>query len=114
MPALRLPSAVGSALLEAPSSWFIASTEVQPRSRVVRRRARCNRECHRGAMDAPRVQASLGEHFAVLEASLEGLTARQIADTKGWGRGKAGERKAVAAQDNALEALAALEQLLAA
>ena len=50
----------------------------------------------------------------MLEASLDGLTARQIADTKGWGSGKAGERKGVAAQDNALEALAALEQLLAA
>ncbi|MET4200031.1 hypothetical protein [Bradyrhizobium sp. LA6.12] len=50
----------------------------------------------------------------MLEASLDGRTARQIADTKGWGLGKAGERKGVAAQDNALEALTALETKLAA
>jgi hypothetical protein len=58
------------------------------------------------ALDAPQVKARLGEHLAVLEASLDGLTARQIADTKGWGSSKAGERKAVLAQDNALQALA--------
>ncbi|MCP3400244.1 hypothetical protein [Bradyrhizobium sp. CCGB20] len=65
------------------------------------------------ALDAPHVKTGLGEHFAVLEASLDGLTARQIADTKGWGLGKVGERKAVAAQDLALEALAAMEKKLA-
>ncbi|OSJ32435.1 hypothetical protein BSZ19_19255 [Bradyrhizobium japonicum] len=32
-------------------------------------------------LDAPRVAAALGENHAVLEASLEGLAARQIADT---------------------------------
>jgi hypothetical protein len=58
------------------------------------------------AMDAPRVTAALGAHFAVLEASLDGLTAREIAAANGWGNTKAGERRAVAAQDNALEALA--------
>ncbi|UPK31344.1 hypothetical protein [Bradyrhizobium sp. 195] len=41
---------------------------------------------------------------------MDGLSARQIADTKGWGLGKSGERKAVAAQDRALEALAAMEK----
>ncbi|MET4210621.1 hypothetical protein [Bradyrhizobium sp. LA2.1] len=65
-------------------------------------------------LDAPQVKAGLGEHFAVLEASLDGLTARQIADTKRWGSGKPGERKAVCAQDMALEPLAAMEKKLAA
>ena len=65
-------------------------------------------------LDAPRVAAALGEHRDVLEQSLDGATAREIADTKGWGSGKPGERKAVAAQDNALEALAVLAKNLAA
>jgi hypothetical protein len=59
-------------------------------------------------MDAPQVAAALAAHAAVLEASLDGLTAREIAAANGWGNTKAGERKAVAAQDNALEALAKL------
>jgi hypothetical protein len=62
------------------------------------------------ALDAPHVKAGLGEHFAVLEYSLDGLTAREIAAANGWGDGKAGERKAVAAQDLALEALATMEK----
>lgn len=66
------------------------------------------------AMDAPLVKARLGEHFAVLEASLDGATARQIAAANGWGDGKTGERRAVRAQDNALAALAAMEKKLAA
>ena len=44
-------------------------------------------------------------------AVADGATAREIADTKGWGSGKPGERKAVAAQDNALEALAVLAKI---
>lgn len=60
------------------------------------------------AMDAPRVTAALAAHAAVLEASLDVLTAREIAAANGWGNTKAGERKAVAAQDNALDALAKL------
>jgi hypothetical protein len=38
------------------------------------------------ALDAPQVAAALAAHAAVLEASLDGLTAR-LADTKGWGSG---------------------------
>ena len=60
------------------------------------------------ALDAPRVTATLAAHAAVLEASMDGLTAREIAAANGWANTKAGERKAVAAQDNALEALAKL------
>jgi len=56
------------------------------------------------AMDVPRVAAALGEHRDVLERSLDGATAREIAASKGWA-GKAGERKAVALQDAALAAL---------
>lgn len=65
-------------------------------------------------MDAPLVTASLGEHFAVLEASLDGATARQIAAANGWGNSKTGERRAVLAQDDALAVLAAMEKKLAA
>jgi hypothetical protein len=66
------------------------------------------------AIDAPRVKASLGANADVLEDSLDGLTAKQIASKRGWGDGKAAERRAVAAQDAALEALADVEQKLAA
>ncbi|WP_247521261.1 hypothetical protein [Bradyrhizobium sp. 190] len=59
-------------------------------------------------MDAPQAAAALAAHAVVLEASLDGLTAREIAAANGWGNAKAGERKAVAAQDRALEALANL------
>lgn len=65
-------------------------------------------------LDAPAVRAALGEHLAVLEASLDGATARQIAAANAWGDGKTGERRAVRAQDNALAVLAAMEKKLAA
>ncbi|MET4739716.1 hypothetical protein ABIF73_003855 [Bradyrhizobium japonicum] len=58
------------------------------------------------AMDAPAVGHQLGEHAAVLNDALDGLTARQIAAKRGWGSGKAAEQRAVRAQDRALEALA--------
>jgi len=71
------------------------------------RRGRRNEEPARKSMlvaslDAPRVRVGLGEHFAVLEASLDGRTARRIAAANGGGDGKAWERKTVRAQDNAL------------
>ncbi|WP_200844474.1 hypothetical protein [Bradyrhizobium sp. USDA 3458] len=50
----------------------------------------------------------------MLEASLDGQTAREIAAASGWGNTKQAERKAVAAQDGALAALAAMEKRLAA
>jgi hypothetical protein len=57
------------------------------------------------AMDQPRVDAALGEHGKILDMSIAGMTARQIAAELGWGAGRQGERKAVAAQDAALAAL---------
>ncbi|MGY3409519.1 hypothetical protein ACVWZV_005632 [Bradyrhizobium sp. GM5.1] len=57
-------------------------------------------------MDAPAVARQLGEHAAVLNDAMDGLTARQIAAKRGWGNGKAAEQRAVRAQDKALEALA--------
>ncbi|MBR0863194.1 hypothetical protein ACVIWV_000022 [Bradyrhizobium diazoefficiens] len=66
------------------------------------------------ALDAPKIRANLGEHFPVLEDSLDGLTAREIAAANGWGNGKAEERRAVKAQDLALAAVASLEKKLAA
>ena len=65
-------------------------------------------------MDAPKVEAALGMHAAVLEESLNGMTAREIAAKRGWGDTKPAERKAVAAQDAALDALAEVERKLAA
>ncbi|MET4033419.1 MULTISPECIES: hypothetical protein [unclassified Bradyrhizobium] len=62
----------------------------------------------------PDIRAGLGEHFHVLEDSLDGLTTRGIAAANGWGDRKAGEHKAVAAQDLALAASAALEKKLPA
>lgn len=50
----------------------------------------------------------------MLEDSLDGLTAREIAAANGWGNGKAEERRAVKAQDLALAAVASLEKKLAA
>ena len=58
------------------------------------------------AIDAPRVDAALGEHAHVLNLSIAGATAKDIASVMGMGSGRQGERKAVAAQDRALEALA--------
>jgi hypothetical protein len=65
-------------------------------------------------IDAPRVDAALGEHAQVLDMSIAGKTAREIASESGFGNTKAGERRAVKAQDAALMALASLEEKLAA
>jgi hypothetical protein len=56
-------------------------------------------------IDARRRDKALGAHAQVLQASLLGLTAGDIAASNGWGTTKAAERKAVAAQDAALLAL---------
>jgi hypothetical protein len=65
-------------------------------------------------MDAPRIDTALGDHALVLDLSIAGLTAREIAVRLGWGDTKAAERRAVAAQDTALAALADVEAKLAA
>lgn len=65
-------------------------------------------------IDQPRIDAALGEHAKVLDLSIAGKTAREIAATMGWGGTKQAERRAVAAQDAALAALAGLEENLAA
>jgi hypothetical protein len=65
-------------------------------------------------IDAPRTDAALGEHAKVLDMSIAGMTAREIARELGWGETKQAERKAVAAQDAALAALAEVEAKLAA
>jgi hypothetical protein len=57
-------------------------------------------------MDAPKVEASLGEHAAVLSDSLDAMSARAIANKRGWGNTKSAEQRAVRAQDRALDALA--------
>jgi len=56
-------------------------------------------------MDAPKIDAVLGEHGRILDMSIAGMTAKQIAAGLGWGETKQAERKAVAAQDAALAAL---------
>ncbi|MCA1476764.1 hypothetical protein [Bradyrhizobium sp. NBAIM08] len=58
------------------------------------------------AINAPRIDAALSEHAKVLDMSIAGMTAREIAAANGWGDGKSGERRAVKAQDAALAALA--------
>jgi hypothetical protein len=65
-------------------------------------------------IDAPRIDAALGEHAKVLDLSIAGMTAREIAQAMGWGQTKQAERKAVAAQDAALMVLACLEEKMAA
>ena len=65
-------------------------------------------------MDQTRIDAALGIHAKILDQSIAGMTARKIAATMGWGNTKQGERKAVAAQDAALAALAAVEAKLVA
>lgn len=65
-------------------------------------------------IDTPRIDAALGEHGRVLDLSVAGMTAREIAGEMGWGGTKQAERKAVAAQYAALAALAGLEEKLAA
>lgn len=64
-------------------------------------------------IDAPRIDAALGEHAKVLDLSIAGLTAREIAKQMGMGDTKHAERKAVAAQDAALAALADVEKMAA-
>lgn len=64
-------------------------------------------------IDAPRIDAALGDHAHVLDMSIAGMTAREIAVGLGWGDGKGGERRAVKAQDAALAALANVEKLAA-
>jgi hypothetical protein len=64
-------------------------------------------------IDAPRIDGALGEHVRILDMSVAGMTGRQIATELGWGNTKAAERRAVAAQDAALAALADIEQLAA-
>lgn len=61
-------------------------------------------------MDAPKIEGRLGEHAAVLEDSLQGMTARQIAEKRGWGEDKSAEQRAVRAQDRALAALAEVQK----
>lgn len=56
-------------------------------------------------IDQPKSDAALGEHAKILAMSIAGATAKEIASTMGWGGGRQGERKAVAAQDAALAAL---------
>jgi hypothetical protein len=56
-------------------------------------------------IDAPSAEAALGQHTAVLQDSLDGLSAREIAAKRGWGDGKGAEQRAVRAQDRALAAL---------
>jgi hypothetical protein len=63
-------------------------------------------------IDAPRMDAALGEHGKVLDMSIAGLTAKEIGVKMGFS-GKRAERRGVAAQDAALEALSSLEKLVA-
>jgi len=56
-------------------------------------------------IDAPRNEAALGDHARVLDMSIAGATAKEIAAAMELGGGRQGERKAVAAQDASLEAL---------
>lgn len=65
-------------------------------------------------IDMPRVDAALGEHGKILDMSIAGKTAREIAGELGWGNTKQAERRAVKAQDAALAALANVEKRLAA
>ncbi|MCK1619578.1 hypothetical protein IVA96_23975 [Bradyrhizobium sp. 159] len=58
------------------------------------------------ALDAPTVALQLGEHAAVLNEALDGMSARQIAAKRGWGTSKAAEQRAIRAQDRALAVLA--------
>lgn len=64
-------------------------------------------------IDAPRIDAALGEHAKMLDLSIAGMTAREIAKQMNMGDTKHAERKAVAAQDAALAALASVEKMAA-
>jgi hypothetical protein len=61
----------------------------------------------------PHIDATLGEHAKILDQSIAGMTAREIAQAMGGGQTKQAERKAVAAQDAALAALTDVEKLAA-
>jgi hypothetical protein len=65
-------------------------------------------------IDAPRVEGALGGHAEVLRDSLDGMTARELADKRGWGNSKGAEERAVRAQDRALAALAEVQRKIAA
>jgi hypothetical protein len=65
-------------------------------------------------IDQPKIDAALGKHVRILDLSAAGMTARQIAVELGLGDTKAAERKVVALQDQALAALAAVEERMAA
>jgi hypothetical protein len=58
------------------------------------------------AIDAPKNEAALGVHAAVLNDSLDGVSARDLAAKRGCGETKSAEQRAVRAQDRALDALA--------
>jgi hypothetical protein len=64
-------------------------------------------------IDAPRIDASLGEHAKILDQSIAGMTAREIAQAMGWSETKQAERRAVAVQDAALAASVDVEKLAA-
>lgn len=64
-------------------------------------------------MDQPRIDAALGDHLRILDLSIAGLTARQIAKELGLGNTKAAERKVVSLQDAALARLAEVEKMAA-
>jgi hypothetical protein len=65
-------------------------------------------------MDSTVISTSLGEHWTILDLSLSGSSAAEISLKLGFGATKAGERRAVAAQDAALVALASVKKKLAA
>jgi hypothetical protein len=65
-------------------------------------------------IDQPKIDAALGDHTRILDLSAAGLTARQIAVELGLGETKAAERKVVALQDQALAALASVDERMAA
>jgi hypothetical protein len=65
-------------------------------------------------MDQPKVDAALGEHARVLDLAIAGMTAKQIAIELGLVDTKAAERRVIAMQDEALAALAAVDEKMAA
>jgi hypothetical protein len=65
-------------------------------------------------IDQPKIDAALGDHTRILDPSAAGMTARQIAVELGLGDTKAAERKVVALQDQALAALASVDEKMAA
>ena len=61
-------------------------------------------------IDTPAAEAALGRHAEVLQDSLDGMSAREIATKHGWGNSKAAEQRVVRAQDRALAALAEVQR----